>query len=365
MNHPEGGRSANDKLAAAARKLLENASVGASQSFVLRLWNGERVVFGPAEENPVEIVIGSPRAMRQILLRPRIATFAELYATGEIDALDMHPLELVRRIDHVKMRASLRGISIWRAFADALPILMARSAPGSETALAFSGAQAASPAAGRNDSSLIQFHYDVSNRFYAQFLDPQMVYSCAYFEREDMSLEDAQAAKLELICRKLRLQKDDRLFDPGCGWGALICHAAEKYGVKAHGVTLAKEQFDYCQVLIAARGLQDRVTVELRDYRSVEANESFDKIAQIEMFEHVGLDNQENHFRHMHALLRPRGTYLHQASTRRATPNLADFAKPTAYQKFTTRYIFPGGALDHIGMTVTNLERLGFEVHDV
>jgi cyclopropane-fatty-acyl-phospholipid synthase len=192
-----------------------------------------------------------------------------------------------------------------------------------------------------------------------------MVYSCAYFERDGMDIAEAQTAKLDLICRKLRLEPGLRLFDTGCGWGALICHAAKNYGVKAHGVTLAKEQYDYTTAKIARMGLQDLVTVEIRDYRSVTEPESYDRIAQIEMFEHLGLDNHEPHFRHMHRLLKPRGLYLHQASTRRPTPDLSKFRKRTVYQQIATRYIFPGGELDYIGLTVTNLERLGFEVHDV
>lgn len=362
------------KLAMAARKLFEGAANQNRLSqnplpFAIRLWNGEQVSFAPAGEKVFELEIASPQALRRILLRPNLATFAELYASGELNTGNTPPLELVQNIDHVALRASLKKISKWRVLKNAMPILLARSAPGRVQSpgkgLAFEGSQAGSASAGRNDQSLIHFHYDLSNNFYAQFLDPHMVYSCAYFDGPQTGLEEAQANKLDMICRKLHLQKDDRLFDPGCGWGALICYAAEKYGVKSHGVTLAQEQFDYCKQLIASKGLQDRVTVEFRDYRSVDTPESFDKVAQIEMFEHVGLENQEAHFLHMYKLLRPRGIYLHQASTRRATPNLADFAKPTAYQKFATRYIFPGGALDHIGMTVTNLERLGFEVHDV
>ena len=130
-------------------------------------------------------------------------------------------------------------------------------------------------------------------------------------------------------------------------------------------MTLSQQQFDFCQEKIRRLGLSDRVTVELRDYRTLDGPESFDKIAQIEMFEHLGIDNHDAHFELMHKLLRPRGLYLHQASTRRPTRDLRKFRKPTAYQKVITRFIFPGGELDYIGMTVTNLERHAFEVHDV
>ncbi|HFC04200.1 MAG TPA: class I SAM-dependent methyltransferase, partial [Rhizobiales bacterium] len=174
-----------------------------------------------------------------------------------------------------------------------------------------------------------------------------------------------QIDKLDMICKRLRLQPGDRLFDVGCGWGGLACHAAQKYGAEVFGVTLSQAQFDYAQAKIKRLGLEDKITIELRDYRTVDEPGRFDKIAQIEMFEHVGFDNHDKHFQQMYKLLRSRGLYLHQASTRMATPDIASFRKKTAYQDVITRFIFPGGELDYIGLTLTNLERHRFEVHDV
>jgi cyclopropane-fatty-acyl-phospholipid synthase len=212
---------------------------------------------------------------------------------------------------------------------------------------------------------LIRFHYDVSNDFYALFLDSQMVYSCGYFPTPDTSLDDAQATKLDRICRKLRLRPGDRFLDIGCGWGGLLIHAARNYGVQGHGVTLSQAQFDYANAKVAELGLSDRIKIEMRDYRAIEAPEGYDKVAQVGMFEHVGLDNHDRHFAHVHKLLRPRGLYMHHAITRWATPDLSKFRKPTRYQKVISRFIFPGGELDYVGLTATNLERHGFEVHDV
>jgi cyclopropane-fatty-acyl-phospholipid synthase len=192
-----------------------------------------------------------------------------------------------------------------------------------------------------------------------------MVYSCGYFESPQTSLADAQIAKLDRICRKLQLRPGDRLLDVGCGWGGLLVHAAQKFGAQCHGVTLSQAQFDYVTEKIGRLGLGDKIKLELRDYRSIDAPESYDKIAQIEMFEHVGLDNHDLHFAHIRKLLRPRGLYIHQASTRWATPDIAKFREPTRYQKVVTRFIFPGGELDYIGLSTTNLERHGFEVHDI
>ena len=194
------------------------------------------------------------------------------------------------------------------------------------------------------------------------------VQTCALpiFRDWNNDLATAQADKLDMICRKLRLKPGERLLDIGCGWGALVCHAARHYGVRAHGVTLAEEQFAYAKEKVARLGLGDRVTLELRDHAHVEGG--FDKIASIGMFEHVGIANHPAYFRNVHRLLNPGGLYLHHAIALRAN----------AYERFRRggrrdraaadaigRYIFPGGELDHIGMSVANLELYGFEVHDV
>jgi len=218
---------------------------------------------------------------------------------------------------------------------------------------------------GRDDAGMIAHHYDVSNAFYALFLDPEMQYSSAVFADPTMPLADAQLAKLDLICRKLRLGPGTRMLDLGCGWGGLACHAAEHYGAQVHAITLSREQLAGARERVAQRGLEDRVTLELRDYRDLDQAEAYDAIAQIGMFEHVGIDNHDRHFATMHRLLTPHGLYLHQATTRRATHDLARFRRRTAYMAVINRYIFPGGELDYIGMTVTNLERHGFEVRDV
>ena len=151
----------------------------------------------------------------------------------------------------------------------------------------------------------IEYHYDVSNAFYALFLDPQMVYSCGYFTDWSNDIATAQRDKLDMICRKLRLKPGDTFLDIGCGWGALVCHAAQHYGVRAHGVTLAENQYALAKEKVAKLGLEDRVTIELKDYTRLEG--SFDKIASIGMFEHVGLANHRTYFQTINRLLQTAG----------------------------------------------------------
>ncbi len=209
----------------------------------------------------------------------------------------------------------------------------------------------------------VHYHYDVSNRFYELFLDPEMVYTCAYFRDWDNDIATAQQDKLEMICRKLRLKPGERMLDIGCGWGALICHAARHYGVHATGVTLAVEQADLAREKIAQLDLRDRVDVVVRDYASMEGQ--FDKISSIGMFEHVGMANHPTYFSSVNQLLRPGGLYLHHAIARPAKRDDKTFAKHAREYAALTGYIFPGGELDHLGLSISNLQRHGFEVHDV
>src|SRR5208337_5487263 len=209
----------------------------------------------------------------------------------------------------------------------------------------------------------IHYHYDLSNAFYALFLDPEMVYSCAYFRDWGNDLATAQHDKLDMICRKLRLKPADRLLDIGCGWGPLVCHAAQHFGVNAVGVTLAEEQFVYAKEKVSRLGLEDKVTIELRDYAQMEGG--FDKIASIGMFEHVGVANHRAYFQTINRLLKPGGYYLHHSIALRSAAWERLQIKKAQMSTVISRYIFPGGELDHLGMSIANLERYGFEVHDV
>ncbi len=350
-------------LLANARTIIAHIAEHLQADVSVELWNGEVVPLGPNARDDIRIVIASTAAIGRLVRSPKLMTLVEVYIAGGIDIQGGSPLEALGRWEHLRAVGLVKSVNRKLIMKAAWPFLFATD--GDERALSFGDRVGALFGKGRDDTAMIQFHYDVSNAFYQLFLDPEMQYSAAVFATPETSLADAQLAKMDLICRKLELVPGDRMLDLGCGWGGLACHAAEFFGATVHGITLSQEQHDLAQARVASRGLGDRVTIELRDYRTIETPGVYGKIAQIGMFEHVGIDNHDRHFEQMHRLLGPHGLYLHQATTRRATKDLAKFRKRTAYMAVINRYIFPGGELDYIGMTTTNLERHGFEVMDV
>ena len=212
-----------------------------------------------------------------------------------------------------------------------------------------------------HDAEQIQFHYDLSDDFYALWLDPRRVYSCAYYKDAAMTLAQAQEAKLDHICKKLKLQPGERFWDIGSGWGGLIFWAAEHYGVQAHGITLSRNQFDHVQRLIAEKGLQGRVQVELRDYRQMEGVQPFDKIGSVGMFEHVGSANLPEYFETIYAMLKPGGLALVHGITAGGVSNVELGA---GMGDFINRYIFPGGELMHVSRVLHDVAASGLEMVD-
>lgn len=210
------------------------------------------------------------------------------------------------------------------------------------------------------DRRAISFHYDVSNEFYRLWLDERMVYSCAYFEHPGVTLEEAQRAKLDHICRKLRLKPGERLLDIGCGWGALVRWAAKNFGVQAHGITLSENQYQHNRRLIREEGLDGQVTVGLADYRDLAGDSVFDKIVSVGMFEHVGIKNLSLYFRIAHRLLKPGGLFLNHGITH----DQPGWSK-TLSTEFINRYVFPDGELDTVSNVLRVVEQEGFEIHDV
>ena len=282
----------------------------------IELWNGEHVM--PAPFPSVRVRLHKPTGLKA-LVNPSLGTLARAYVEGEID-LDGEIRDILKVGDSFcnsgdcKPTLNPRSRSWWRPR--------------------------------KNDARKnIQHHYDVSNDFYALWLDTRRVYSCAYFQDADMSLEAAQVAKLDHICRKLNLQPGEDFLDIGCGWGGLIMHAVTHYGVKATGVTLSQEQYDYVDALIETNQLRDKITVHLMNFQEMPGTTQYDKIASVGMFEHVGRPNMKRYFDQVNALLKPGGLVLNHGITAAA---LDSQGLGSGISEFIGDYVFPGGELLHI-----------------
>ena len=283
------------------------------------------------------------------LLRGRIGVLAQAHVEGRLD-LDGTPRDLC------DVAAALLGAD--DPVTDATP-------PGA-LVKGWSGLLRASRSLARHspqrDRAQVEFHYDVSNDFYALWLDERRVYSCAYWPEGVNSLAAAQEAKLELICRKLMLAPGDRLLDVGAGWGALLVWAAERHGAQAHGITLSREQHAHVQQLIDARGLRGRVSVALCDYRELPETEPYDKIASVGMFEHVGHAQLPIYFGKLWRLLAPGGLLLNHGITAAGVHNPQLGA---GIGDFVERYIFPGGELVHAAQVLAAMAEAGLETLDM
>jgi cyclopropane-fatty-acyl-phospholipid synthase len=212
------------------------------------------------------------------------------------------------------------------------------------------------------DAKQIEFHYDLSDDFYGLWLDPRRVYSCAYYKEPQMTLAQAQEAKLDHICRKLQLKPGERFLDIGAGWGGLLLWAAENYGVDATGITLSRNQHAHVNRLIEQKGLSGRVRMSLLDYRKLDTNEPFDKIASVGMFEHVGRAQLEEYFARLRKLLKPGGLVMNHGITAGGVDN-AQLGHGMG--DFIEKYIFPGGELTHIGHVLTDMANGGLESVDI
>ncbi|MFZ5960687.1 class I SAM-dependent methyltransferase [Pseudomonas knackmussii] len=337
----------------ATTRLLQGLLRHTASDFAIRLWEGSELHFGDAEAPRFTLVCRNPAAVQALVLGRDPLRLVEAYFRGDIDVEG----DLFAAIG-MKDQLQDSRLSWHQRLSAVLGALLLPNAGATETLHHYR--QPAKRHTKQENRAAIAFHYDVSNAFYGLWLDAQMVYSCAYFEQPGDSLELAQRAKLEHICRKLRLQQGERLLDIGCGWGALVIHAVQHHGVYAHGITLSRKQLEMARDRIAQARLEDRVTVELCDYRDLEGVERYDKIASIGMFEHVGLANLPLYFTSVQRLLKPGGLFLNHGIT-----NVSEGWKTTTGTRFINRYIFPDGQLDSIANIQRAMERADFEIHDL
>jgi cyclopropane-fatty-acyl-phospholipid synthase len=366
-------------MADAASRILDLAEHALSSPFPLRVraWDGSEA--GPSGA-PV-LVLGRRRALRRLLWRPGELGLVRAWVAGDLDvdgdlyeALDLLSGLVWERAepgaDGGRSGAAEAVRKAVGALRDPATYRLARSA----LALAGPGLPPAPPPeevrrrtgiahTRRRDKSAIAHHYDVGNDFYGLVLGPSMVYSCAVWPDsgpQDATLEEAQDAKLDLVCRKLGLHEGQRLLDVGCGWGSLVLHAVQRYGVRASGVTLSTEQAALARKRVADAGLTDRIDIRVQDYRDVRDG-PYDAISSIGMAEHVGSEQYLEYARALYGLLKPGGRLLNHQIARRP---LRD---EEAYRidEFIDRYVFPDGELAPVGSTVSWLEQAGFEVRDV
>ncbi|MCC9308025.1 cyclopropane-fatty-acyl-phospholipid synthase family protein [Kitasatospora sp. RB6PN24] len=353
-------------MAQIASQLVEAVEglLGSRLPFRLQAWDGSTA---GAADAPV-LVLRNRRALRRLLWAPGELGLARAYVSGDLELGQGEDLYAVlAEAAHFAERPEVRDLHLGPADLAgpagrrALAALARAGALGPNPALPPEEARQQGRLHSRSrDRAAISHHYDVGNEFYRLVLGPSMVYSCAYWAPEGKSLEDAQFAKLDLICRKLGLEPGMRLLDVGCGWGSMVLHAAEHYGVTAVGVSISAEQVALARERVAAAGLADRVEIRLQDYREI-PDGPYDAISSIGMAEHVGSAQYRVYAEGLYDLLVPGGRLLnHQIARRPDRPGVPHTPSP-----FINRYVFPDGELSPVGSTVSSLEEAGFEVRDV
>ncbi|WP_405018624.1 cyclopropane-fatty-acyl-phospholipid synthase family protein [Kitasatospora sp. NBC_00070] len=339
--------------------------LGARIPLRIRLWDGSEA--GPAD-GPL-VVLRNRRALRHLIWHPGELGLVRAYVSGDLDlAPDADLYEVLARAAEFAERPEILALRVGPrdvvgpvgrrllGLAVRAGAIGPRPTPPPEEARLGGGS---AHSRGR-DRAAISHHYDVGNEFYGLVLGSSMVYSCAYWEPAAKSLEDAQTAKLDLICRKLGLRPGMRLLDVGCGWGSLLLHAAEHYGVRAVGVSISAEQVALARQRVEQAGLGDRIEIRLQDYREI-SDGPFDAISSVGMAEHVGAVQYQVYASRLYELLAPGGRLLnHQIARRPDLPGI-----PYSPSPFIDHYVFPDGELSPVGSTVGALEDAGFEVRDL
>jgi cyclopropane-fatty-acyl-phospholipid synthase len=354
-------RRTRSEAATVARRVLAQVADGrlARLPLAVRFWDGSTMPAAGTEAtaddaDPPVVVLGHRRAVAHLLHKPGQLGLARAWVDGSasVEGDPERVLALRNGLSDAKLtrRDQLRLAAA--AVGTAGPGVLRRP-PIPSIEARVGGRRHSIP----RDRQAVRHHYDVSNEFYRLILGPSMVYSCAYFSHPDGTLEAAQKRKLDLICRKLRLARGDRLLDIGCGWGSLVIHAAANYGVRAVGVTVSEPQAALARERVREQGLEDRIEVRVADYREVRDG-PFDKVASVGMYEHVGRSELNAYVGRVETLLRPGGLFLNHGIARL-------FSQPPSSETFIWRYIFPDGELHPVTDVMVCMQRSGLEVHDV
>ena len=365
--------AADPRALAAARAALAIAfGPVEARGFAVRLWDGS--VDAPTDgAAPFTLVVQRAGALRRALLPPSELALVEAYLRDDLDAEgDLGAAGRLGDLAASRLRSPRALLALVRALRalptdDLAPTADDAASSAARVAPRLLGAKAHSR---RRDAATVRHHYDVGNDFYALWLDRRSIYSCAYFPTGTEDLDAAQEAKLEHICRKLRLQPGEHLLDVGCGWGGLLQFAATRHGVSGVGITLSEPQAEGARARLAAAGVGDRVRIEVRDYRDLPAEWRFDKAVSVGMREHVGATRLPAYFDAVHRALRPGGLFLDHGLVRGGAAEqrgAVTWLKRRLWKRdaFIQRYVFPDGELVPLGALLTDAERTGLEVRDV
>lgn len=321
--------------------------------FSVRFWEG--TTWGLCQEKKPNfvLVIKHPGALRRMFLKGDQLSLGEAFIYDDFDVEG--DIEASFRIAEHLASKSLRMTERIRLGRQLLRFPIGGQLPMRESAAHPRGRLHSQ----KRDAEAVTYHYNIPSKFFSLWLDREMSYSCGYFQSPKDSLDDAQAKKIDYVCRKLRLNAGELLLDIGCGWGTTILHAVKKFGVRALGITLSAPQAEWANERIREAGLEKLCRVEVADYRDMNDWGRFNKIVSIGMVEHVGLRKLTDYFRRAYALLQPQGLFLNHGITQKPGQNL--LPGPS----FIDHYVFPDGELLPISNTLRSAEKSGFEVWDV
>ncbi len=346
--YPDSGSNKYGTDISAGHRIITTLLDGYRGTVAVQLWDGS--LFNSSEKTRCVLHIHHPGVLRDLILHRDLLKLAEAFVAGHVTVTD--ELEALFGLEPhcINLKPSSR-VSL-ELLVDALRLPSLNMTFNQKKINAGYKQQ-------KNSRTAIAHHYDVGNDFYSLWLDHNMVYSCAYFRDTEQSLDEAQQDKLDYLCRKLRLQPGQRLLDIGCGWGALALWAAQHYGVTVHGITLSEDQYALATGRIYTAELEDRVSIELRDYRDLPGDSVYDRVVSVGMLEHIGVKNFPQYFGKIKQVLKPGGLLLNHGITSK------DGWRNTSMTRFMNQYIFPDGELARISEVSNAMEKAGFEILDV